>query len=180
MNVVEVETTDKIRFATIAGQFFTDLAIASQEDYIRACELALKHYPNEWIIHYVLAGKYCDLGYYADCLRENLMCVKIRPNDIRSVYALATSYRLFMRADWSKEENEIAQILKENVGIGFVVDKHYSQAGLDHTGLTVETCAFQAIKWFERALQLGPDCESKNQIIQNLNIIYIEFPQFKK
>jgi hypothetical protein len=69
--------------------------------------------------------------------------------------------------------------LKALAGITFEIDKRVSQAGLDHTGLAVETCTIQAIRWFERALNLRPDAESRTHIMQNLAAIYKEFPQFR-
>jgi tetratricopeptide (TPR) repeat protein len=64
-------------------------------------------------ILYSLADKYHETGYYAEALRATQKCVDLRPNDIRSTYALATSYNILSRAAWTKIENEIAEVLKE-------------------------------------------------------------------
>lgn len=179
-NIIRLGITDRIRFGQTAGKELDDPTRYTKEEFIAACERALKKYPNEWIIHYTLADKYQQMGYYAEGLRETQKCVEIRPNDLRSVYALATSYNILTRAVWSEQENQAARVFEELAGIMFDIDKRISQAGLDHTGLAIETCAVQAIRWFERALTLGPDTESRVQINQDLATLYERFPKSRR
>ena len=123
---------------------------------------------------------YQKLGYYAQALQATQKCVEIRPNDIRSVYALATSYNILTRAAWTENEEQISRVLGLLVGDIDKIDKGYSQAGLDHTGLAVETAAVQAIRWFERALAMKSDRQSKEQIKQDLRTLYIRFPHLRR
>jgi tetratricopeptide (TPR) repeat protein len=110
MNVNRLGITDRIRFGQTAQNELPDPIRYTTEEFITACERALKKYPNEWIIHYLLGGKYQEKGYYAESLRETQRCIEIRPNDIRSAYAHATSYRILTRASWSDQENQDAQV----------------------------------------------------------------------
>jgi len=179
-NITRWGFTDGIRLARILRKELNDPTNYTTEEFLAAGVRALKKYPNEWVIHYVLCDKCQAIGYYAEGLREAQKCVEIRPNDIRSVYALATSYNLLTRAAWSEQENQAAQIFRILANDIDKVDKRVSQAGLDRTGLAIETCAVQAIRWFERALNLNPDHESRIQILQDLDTLYKRFPQFKR
>ena len=179
-NIIRWGITDGMRLAKIVGKELNNPSKYTTEEFLAAGERALKKYPNEWVAHYSLADKYQQMGYYAEGLRETQKCVEIRPDDIRSAYALATSYNLLTRAAWSEKENQVAQIFRALADDIDNVDKRVSQAGLDRTGLAVETCAIQAIRWFERALSLGPDRESRAQLMQDLATLYKRFPQFQR
>lgn len=180
MNVIDTSLIDRFRFTRTVGNELMDRTKYTTEELISACERAVKKYPNEWIVHYMLGSLYQEMGYYAEGLIETQRCVDLRPNDIRSAYALATSYRILTRATWSEEENQSAKVFIALSGINLELDKRISQAGLDHTGLAVETCALQAIRWFERALILRPDPESRVHLLENLSDLYARFPQFKR
>lgn len=106
--------------------------------------------------------------------------MEIRPNDIRSIYALATSYNLITRAAWSDKEDEAAKLLQIFFGNKENVDKRLSQAAIDRTGLAIETAAVQAIRWFEKALTLNPDGQSQAQIQWDLKTLYERFPHLKQ
>lgn len=180
MDIIRWGITDGLRLAKTVGKELNDPSTYTTEEFLAAGERALKKYPDEWVIHYSIADKYQEMGYYAEGLRETQKCVEIRPNDIRSVYALATSYNLLTRAAWSEEENQAAKIFSILADDIDKVDKRVSQAGLDRTGLAVETCAVQAIRWFEKALNFNPDQQSREQINQDLYTLYKRFPQFKR
>lgn len=145
-----------------------------------AAERAKLQYPNEWLIFYALADKYQQLGFYTEALKATQKCVELKPKDIRSVYALATSYNLITRATWSDKEQETAQLLKLMLGNADQLDRRLSQGTLDRTGLTVETAAVQAISWFEKALTLHADRQSQAQIQMDLQALYIRFPHLKR
>ena len=172
--------TDGFRLSQTVGKELNDPSRYTTEEFIAAAERALKKYPQEWVIYYSLGDKYQQLGYYAEALRSTQKCVEIRPKDIRSVYALATSYNILTRAAWTDKEEEVSKVFRVLVGEIDKVDKKCSQAGLDHTGLVVETAAAQAIRWFERALTLNPDRESIYQIEQDLTTLYERFPHLRR
>ena len=180
MDIIRWGITDGFRLAKTVGKELNDPSTYTTEEFVAAGKRALMKYPDEWVIHYSIADKYQDLGYYAEGLRETQKCVEIRPNDIRSVYALATSYNLLTRAAWSEEEIQAAKIYSILADDIAEVHKRVSQAGLDRTGLAVETCAVQAIRWFERALSLNPDKQSREQINKDLYTLYRRFPQFRR
>ena len=83
--------TDGMRLARTVGKELKDRVKFTSEEYIAAGERALKKYPNEWVIHYTLGDKYQAMGLYSEGLKNTQKCVEIRPNDIRSIYAHATS-----------------------------------------------------------------------------------------
>jgi tetratricopeptide (TPR) repeat protein len=180
MNITRWGITDGFRLAQTVGKELTDPSRYATEEFITAAESALQKHPNEWVIYYSLGDKYQQMGYYANGLESTKKCVEIRPNDIRSVYALATSYNILTRAAWSEKENEAANVYKAIIGDIDKFDKRYSQAGLDRIGLAVETAAVQAIRWFEHALTLRPDRESQVQIEQDLATLYLRFPHLRR
>ena len=171
---------DGNRLARTVGKELQNPAKYTPQEFIEAANRALKKYPNEWAIYYSLADNYQKLGFHAEALMATQKCVEIRPRDIRSIYALATSYNMFTLAAWSDKEDEIFQLFKNTTSFSDKIDKKYSQAGLDHTGLVIETAALQAIRWFEHALQMKPDRASRNQISQDLNALYNRFPNLRR
>ena len=179
-NIIRWGVTDGMRLAKTVGKELQNPANYTLEEFITAAECALEKYPDEWVIYYSLGDKYQQLGYYAEGLRVTQKCVKLRPKDIRSVYALATSYNMLTRSAWSEDEKKAAQVLQLLIKNTDKFDEKYSQAGLDRTGLAIETAAVQAIRWFERALTLGPDRESLAQIKMDLATLYKRFPHLKR
>ncbi|MBW8011204.1 MAG: hypothetical protein FVQ83_08190 [Chloroflexi bacterium] len=170
---------DGIRLARTVGKELSNPSQYSSEEFIIAGESALKKFPNEWVIHYSLADKYQELGYYAEGIKATQECFKIRPKDISSAYALASAYNLLTRAAWTEKEDEASKVFNALFPDLDKMDKRYSQAGLDRTGLAVETAAVQAIRWFEHCLTMKTDLNSKNQINQHLNTLYKRFPNLK-
>ena len=73
----------------------------------------------------------------------------------------------------------VAILLKVVSGVDRL-DPILSQAALDQNNMLVETAALQAMRWFERALALGPDAESRSKIEQDLSTLYHRFPKLKK
>lgn len=179
-NIIRWGLTDGFRLAQTVGKELSDPSRYTPEEFIAAAERAKKKHPDEWVIYYSLADKYQQLGYYTEALLATQRCVEIRPKDIRSVYALATSYNLITRAAWSDKEDEVANLLKLFFGNKDQIDKRLSQGAIDRTGLTVETAAVQAIRWFENALTLNPDSQSKTQIQMDLQVLYKRFPHLKR
>jgi tetratricopeptide (TPR) repeat protein len=180
-DIVKWSPTDGFRLARTVGRNLTDPSHYTTEEFIAAAEAAVEQHPDEWVVFYTLGDKYQEVGRYADALRVCKRCVELRPNDIRSTYALATAYRLLARAAWSQKEAEMVNsVLKELFGGSDVIDPTLAQRELDQTGLLVETAAAQAMRWFERALMLKPDKQSREQIEWDLKTLYEQFPNLKK
>lgn len=168
--------TDGFRLARTVGKELNNPSNYSPEEFIEAAKRALKKHPNEWVIYYALADKYHQLGHYAEALKTTEKCVKIRPNDIRSACLLATSYNLLTRAAWTDEEEETAK--KEDMMMGGqdTIDKKLSQKALNELGFTLEKAVLQAQRWFEKALTLNPNRESRAGIELILQILHNRFP----
>ena len=94
------------------------------------------------------------------------------------MYALATSYNLLTRASWAKEQAD-----ERNAKFGLTgfnkIDPKLAKEELEKAGLTLETAVAQAIRWFERALELNPDNRSKKQIQWDLETLYQRFPKLR-
>lgn len=168
--------TDGVKLAQTVGKELSNPSNYTTEEFISAAKCALLKYPSEWVIYFSLGDKYQESGYYAEGLRATQKCVQLRPNDIRSTYALATSYNILTRAAWTKSEEEVVNIVKALINDIDKADSRYSQAGLDHTGMALETAAVQAIRWFERSLELKPDSDSRFQINSDLGTLFKRFP----
>ena len=143
------------------------------EALIAAAERAAAVHPDAWVLFYVLGDNYQQLGRYADAIRAGKHCVELRPNDIRSAYALASAYCMLTRADWagSAEHEQMLRDMGDPIPPGVAVRE------LAKTGLTTLEAARQAIHWFERAQQLGPDRHSREQINLDAQALYDRYPQ---
>jgi len=169
-----------MQLARTVGKELRNPSQYTPEEFVAAADRALKKYPDEWVIYYTLGDNFQQLGLYAQALQATQKCVEIRPDDIRSAYALATSYNILTRAAWTEKEDQVSRVFKLLLGDIDKFDKRYSQAGLDHTGMAVETAAVQAIRWFEQALRMKSDRQSKEQIKDNLKTLYIRFPHLRR
>ena len=58
-------------------------------------ELAVRDNPNEWAYWYALGDYYQRLDDWASSIRVCHQCYKLRPQDPRSAYALATAFRFW-------------------------------------------------------------------------------------
>ncbi len=179
-NIAKWSFRDGNRIARTVGRFLRDRTTYSTDEFIHAAEKAAQRYPDEWIVFYALGDKYMEKGEYARALQACKRCVELRPNDIRSPYALATSYNVLVRADWAEFEAEIADALREAISpVGDPLDPNISDAELQEMGMVVETAATQAMRWFERALELKPDASSRAQIKEDLSALYKRFPHLR-
>ncbi len=169
---------DGYRLARMVGDQLKDRTNYTIEEFIKAAEQAIKKNPDDWVTLYTLGTKYPDIGKYAESIKILGRSVKLRPKDIRSVYALATSYNLLTRASWTKEQAD-----ERNAKFGLTgfnkIDPELANQELEKAGLKLETAVAQAIRWFERALELNPDEESKKQIQWDLETLYQKFPKLR-
>ena len=180
MDIIRWGLSDGNRLARTVGKELKNRSKYSTEEFIGAAEIALKKHPDEWVIHYSLGDKYQEVGRYAEALKVTQNCVDLRPNDVRSTYALATSYNILTRAAWTDEEDAASRVFKLLLPDVDKFDKRYSQAGLDHTGLAIDTAAAQAIRWYEKCLVLKHDAKSDAQIRWDLATLYERFPHLRR
>lgn len=170
----------KLGSLTSGAPGFTS-ADQSPKALIAALEWASHNHPTEWLIYYILGDQYQRVARYTDALRVCQRCVELRPDDIRSPYALGTAYNMMVRAGFStpKEMQAVALALKL---FGHIdrIDPILSQAALDQNDMLLETAALQAIRWFERALVLRPDSASRTMIEQDLSTLYHRYPKLKR
>ena len=166
-DIVRWSFVDGFRLAQTVGPYLEDRTSYTTREFISAAELAAVEHPDEWVVFYTLGDKYQEMGRYADSLQVLTHCVELSPDEIRSAYALATAYYLLTRTEMAGSEQA-----EDLFGaLGETVSPQVAAAELKKTGLSVEDAAQQAIRWFERALALGPDDESRNAIEQHLKVL---------
>lgn len=175
-NIYQLSFWENKRLGFMVAKDLKDPSNYTSEEFILVAEKALIKHPNEWVIYFSLGDKYQDVGRYADSVRVGKRCVELKPNEIKSTYALATAFHILTWAAWSKEEADIANRRMMGFSGTFKMDPERSQAELDKLNITVETAAAQAIKWFNRSLELNPDPPSIQNIMPTLQALYKRFP----
>jgi len=180
-NISRWGTTDGMRLARTVGKYLRDRSQYTTQEFIDAAERAALEYPDDWVIFYSLGDKYMSIGQLARALTACKRCVELKPNDIRSAYALATAYNMLTRADWASIKPEIeqfVQLLRPPPEAG-PFDPDVSKSEAEELGIVIDTAAAQAMRWFERALQLGPDRDGYRQIQQDLHVLYQRYPHLR-
>lgn len=181
MNVSNYSLLERFKLSQLISDGMDQSFERSREGMIDAGLKALLKHPNEWLLLYFLCDQYQGAGNYAEALSFSKKCVQVKPSDIRSTYAHATSYNLLTRAQWiDLDQNEISKIYslftEDFKNLAGVFDPKLAQSAIDKTGLTIESAASQAIRWFERSLLLGPDPASRKQIAYDLEVLFERFP----
>lgn len=173
---------DGFRLARTVGVHLDDPSNYSLEEFISAAEEARAKSPSEWVILYSLADKYMDIGRHADAVDCCKKCVELKPKDVRSTYALATAYNMLTRAAHSTEMQEAAKKFESLHGReamrGPIHKEHYISE-LAKLEIDVETAASQALRWFERSLELNPNYSSRKQIKRDIEVLFWKFPHLK-
>lgn len=168
---------DGFRLAGTVGRYLKDKVNYTTQEFIVAAQRAAKEYPNDWVVFYSLGARLFDIGQHALALEANWRCVELKPTDIRSTYALATIYNCLSRADWT--DAQIAWLEDRNRRIGFpsvAGEREVARRELEKLGMSAETAAVQAMRWFERCLELRPDAESRAWVEQHLSTLYGRYP----
>ena len=171
---------DAEQLARALGPYLPDPVHSTLSQFVNAAELAAARHPNEWVLFYQLADKYQALGLFSRSLQAAKRCVDLEPGDIRSAYALATAYNVLTRAEWIGVEQEVLQLLPMLLGsYDSSFGPSQSKTEIEEMGMVLDTAAAQAIRWFERALQLSPDPASATQIAEDLSALYERFPHLR-
>jgi hypothetical protein len=173
--------TDGMRLARTVRPFLSNHLQYTPQEFVQAAEKAAVQHPNEWVVFYSAADKYMAIGQYARALQCAKRATELRPNDIRSAYALATAYNVITRGEWESRKDELAPILSLLMPLAGpdLFDPTRSRTEMEEMGMVVDTAAAQALRWFERALELRPDSQSRAQIKQDLQALYNRFPHLR-
>jgi hypothetical protein len=131
----------------------------------------------EWVYWYTL-GDFCqEAGNFLDkSLRACSCAYHLRPDDPRSVYALATAFRQLSYARFL-EKPGASEGLKRLRSAGYQAPwPEASKAALDRLGITVDEAASAAIHFFTNALTMvkGKD---KDVIHSHLTALRNQFPE---
>jgi tetratricopeptide (TPR) repeat protein len=166
--------------ARTVGRYLRNPAEYTTQEFIDTAEKAAKEHPGEWVIFYSVADKYMAAGQYVRALEASKRCVDLRPNDLRSRYALATAYNILTRAEWTMLPSDLAHVVQLLATPGVdLLDPANARTEMEEIGMVVDTAAAQAIRWFENALKLDPDEASAVQIAQDLATLYERFPHLR-
>ncbi len=145
----------------------------------QALERAVWREPYEFIWNFALGNNYLRIGRFADAVIANERALALHQNDPRVEYALATCYRMLIRAAYSAPEfrERFGQINKMVEGTGlddFIAggrfDPYQAASELQKLGITWDCAVREAVKHFRRAIALGvSDSEMKfiNAIIES-------------
>jgi len=176
-SVTRWSLTDKFRLERTVGPYLKGRAEYTEEEFIEATEKAAEQHPNEWVVFITLAAEYGSVSRFADGLRASKRCVELRPDDIRSVFALATAYTQ-LALDASNEHFELLWQFhdKEEAAES---EREHAKAELAKLGMAVETAAVQAMRWIERVLVMGPDSRYRAILSANLQTLWERFPHLR-
>lgn len=175
--IAETSIKEKLRLSRTVGSYLPDSTNYTPQEFIAAAQKTLQDNPDEWIVLFMLGDNYQQAGHYAKALEVCKRCLELRPQDIRSAYALATVYNLLTRAAWTSEEATKAnKALESAFGVHDAIKPELARQELKKVGISTETAAAQAIRWFEHALSLDPDKDSREQIRWDLETLYKRFP----
>lgn len=176
LHVVRFGVFARYHLVRTVGQHLVTTHPYTTSEFIEAAEKATKEYPNDWIVLYSLADKYADVGRYAEALNLCKRCVELRPRDARCTFALASAYYALTQAKRAGTEKEAtAKTLLQSRLTG--LDPAHLQGELEKLDLTPEMAAAQAIRWFERTLDLTSDRRSRAHVRECLHVLNRRFPK---
>jgi tetratricopeptide (TPR) repeat protein len=167
---------ERMKLSKISKFLDSPIQTATKEEVIVATKRAIEKYPNDWVLYFFL-GDYLQKAWkYAEAMPICQKIVELRPDDVRSPYCLATNYNLLTRAAITPEQWNMSQQYFQSEE---VADPDTCRSELAKLGIDIQTAALQAIRWFERALNVKSDDASKMQIRQDLEVLYKRFPDLK-
>ena len=147
---------------------------------IDALQAATSRDSGEWVYWYALGDCYQSVRWFSEALAATARCYALRPEDPRSSYALATSFRLLSRARLVENlsPQDVAHwraALRERFGTTFGLDPEASQGALESLGMSLDEAAAAAIHFFGVAeSQLQGD--ERALVRRSISLLCQEFP----
>jgi tetratricopeptide (TPR) repeat protein len=162
-----------------------DAEVQLRKRAIPAFEAAIRKSPNEWVYYYMLCSFYLEDIRYVDAVRFGERLLKLRPNDPRSTYALATVYRKLTHAQYtdSRYEDRVKELqewMASVVGPGYEMNPEASERALGALGLTIDEAAEKTITLFEKTRALGVRSEEAKFVEDSLAAMYVDFPHLEE
>lgn len=152
MDVNKWDWLDRLRLSR-AMRRSVPPARAGLDELIEAMERAYEDHPNSWEVAYKLGDLYQWAGRYADSIGVCRDCYRLRPNDVRSRYALATAYRM--------PDLTTAQIIEQCKKV-------------PEPGLSVMISRHEARYWFLQAFKIaGP--QSRKRIGTHIKALIAQY-----
>ena len=158
---------------------------AALKEAAAALEAAVEAKPREWVFWYALGDLYQPMGQFAESVRAAEKCVDLRPDDPRSLYALASNLRTLTHAKYVGQQSYIEARTKMHgqlatQGDAAPFDPARSQAALHELGMPLDLAAEWCLVLFERVLALGVRGEDKKHVEETLDVLYTEFPRLRE
>ena len=176
-SIFKYSFSERLKLTKISRYLDGPPQTATLDDHITATKRAIEKHPDEWVLYYFLADRLQDAWQYAEAVPICQKIVDLKPNDVRSPYILATNYNMLTNAAYTPEQwNSLAQ---QYIDTKQIADPDTCRSELTKLGIDIQTAALQAIRWFERALNLKSDNVSTKQIRWDLEILYKRFPDLK-
>jgi tetratricopeptide (TPR) repeat protein len=172
--------SDRLKLLKVA-KYVDNFQTASNEELIVAFKKAILEYPDEWLFYYFLGDKLQNIGAYAEAMHCCEKALKLKPNDVRTAYSIATCFNVLWRASFTKEEmQKVKAYIEAIIPMGDIFDPAVSQRELGKLGIDIQTAATRALQWFEYALSLPSDPESQERIKADIQTIHRRFPNLKR
>lgn len=128
---------------------------------------------EEWAYHYLLAFTALEVAELEDSLAAATRMQELRPADPRSPHSLGTVYA-FIATVATVNDNELYNLLLNLPG-SFTTD--VCAQLLDTLGLTAESAAIEAHRWFKRTLDVGLHPQDRPTLDWNLATVRSWLPE---
>jgi len=147
--------------------------LALEREFIKDLKEAIAREPAEWIYHHRLAAAYFKLRRFTDAHDSAQDALRLRPDDPRSTYAIASVYHTLVNAIYTEPESaqRLNTALAEGkisrtdlTATGIVFDPASSAAALRALGLTADQAAERALGFFSKTLDLGVSRSERPEI----------------
>jgi tetratricopeptide (TPR) repeat protein len=162
---------DSYQYYSFVDDFPLDIAIHQLEQ-------VNNENPTDWLIKYLLGDWYIRAKLYSKAVTILEQALSLRPQDIRSTYALATAYRILTRARLiGIPKEELTESSIHILGIDF--DPEASNKEINKHGITLDDAAFKAMGLFEETMRLGVRASEKEIVFESLQKMYSDFPHLE-
>jgi len=161
------------------AQYGSTIEHNSNHVIIERLEKTLIRKPKYWLALYQLGDWHSRDKRYFEAINILQKAYSIRPKDPRSTYALATTYRVLVRARFvGIDPKDILPASVERIA-GEDFDPAASARDLNALGLTIDEAAEQAMEYFEKTLALGVRKGEEHLVTSSLEKMYAEFPHLE-
>jgi len=169
---------------------FPEKLSSARKEAIKLLKHMIQQEPNEWLYWYALT-RYLSYGGFelelSEAVRAGEFCCQLKPNDLRSLYAVGSALRSILRAKYyiplkglsQKEMLEASrhEIERSRAWPGpDIFSTNASYKSLQALGLTLEQAAEKTIRIYELVLSKASKNNEKKLLRDSLSTMSSEFP----